>query len=327
MGIKLNAVVEQFPIKGVFVISRERRTVQTVVRVTLEEGALRAQAECVPYKHYNETPEGVIESILSQREALGKGLTRVELQNRLPAGAARNALDCLLWDFEAKKTGKPVWQLAGLPAPKGVITARTISLGTPDEMHKNASALHGWPLIKIKLGGAGDDERLRAVRAALPDAKLIADANEAWTEELYESLVQVCVQNKISLIEQPFPAGQDGALAHLPRPVPVCADESLHDRHQLASLRGRYDAINIKLDKAGGLTEALALQKAAREQGFLILVGCMLATSLGMAPALLLAQDADFVDLDGPLLLEKDRKNGLHYDGARVGPPLSALWG
>jgi L-alanine-DL-glutamate epimerase-like enolase superfamily enzyme len=327
MAPKLNAFIEHFPIKGAFVISRERRTLQTVVRLTLEDGPLKAQAECVPYKHYNETPEGVVKTILSQGLALAEGLTRAQLQNHLPAGAARNGLDCLLWDFEAKKTKKPVWQLAGLTAPKPVLTARTISLGTPEEMHKSASTFKDWPLIKIKLGGVGDAERLCAVRAALPKAKLIADANEAWTKELYESLMPACVQNKIALIEQPFPAGLDHDLSHLPRPIPVCADEGLHDRHQLADLRGCYDAINVKLDKAGGLTEALALQEAAKKQGFLIMVGCMLATSLSMAPALLLAQNADFIDLDGPLLLEKDRKDGLLYEGARVEPPISALWG
>ncbi len=300
---------------------------QTVVRVTLQEGDITAQAECVPYRHYNETPEGVVEAILSQSEALNSSLSRAELQTRLPAGAARNGLDCVLWDFEAKKSGKRVWQLAKLPEPHTVTTARTISLGTPEEMHAAARALAGWPLLKVKLGGIGDDERLYAVRKALPDAQLIADANEAWSEDLYAPLLQACMETNVVLIEQPFPALRDEALARLPRPIPVCADESLHDRHQLQNLRARYDAINIKLDKAGGLTESLALLQAAKEQGFQIMVGCMLATSLAMAPALLLAQNAAFVDLDGPLLLEQDRDFGLQFEGSSIFPPRSELWG
>jgi L-alanine-DL-glutamate epimerase-like enolase superfamily enzyme len=327
MAIRLNAVIERFPIRGAFVISRERRTVQTVVRVTLEDGGIRAQAECVPYKHYGETPEGVVAAILAQAGAAAGGMTREELQARLPAGAARNGLDCLFWDYEAKKTGIPVWKLAGLAEPKPVTTMQTISLGSAEEMLAAAKKLADWPVLKVKLGGNGDDERIAAVHEGAPKAQLVADANESWREEFYQRNLDACLKAKVALIEQPFPADNDSSLAKLPRPIPVCADESLHDRHDLAKLRGRYDAVNIKLDKAGGLTEALLLKAEAKKQGFKIFVGCMLATSLGVAPAVLLAQDADFIDLDPPLLLAEDRENRLIFQGAKVMPPQPVLWG
>lgn len=327
MAIKLNAVVEHFPIRGAFVISRERRTIQTVVRVTINDGQTFAQGECVPYKRYNETPEGVIESILSLRQHIANGLTRAELQTRLPAGAARNGIDCALWDHEAKKSGKRAWQLAGLPEPQPVTTMQTISLGTPDEMRVRAKALENWPILKVKLGGDGDDTRIAAVRDGAPRAQLIADANESWRENIYEKNLAACVRAKVALIEQPFPADDDALLAKFPRPIPVCADESLHDRHNLNALRGRYDAVNIKLDKAGGLTEALLLKEAAKKEGFGIFVGCMVASSLGVAPAVLLAQDADFVDLDPPLLLAQDRDIPLTFQGFMIEPPNSVLWG
>jgi L-alanine-DL-glutamate epimerase-like enolase superfamily enzyme len=327
MAIRLNAVVEHFPIRGAFVISRERRTIQTVVRVTLEDGPVHAQAECVPYKRYNETPEEVVKTILAQADAIANGLTRAELQTRLSAGAARNGLDCVLWDCEAKKTGKPVWQLANLPEPKPVTTMQTISLGTPDEMRAAAERLKDWPILKVKLGGDGDDERILAVFDGAPNAHLVADANEAWRETMYEKNLGACIDAKVALIEQPFPAGGDAILEKLPRPIPVCADESLHDRYNLAAIAKRYDAVNIKLDKAGGLTEALLLKQEAKKQGFKIFVGSMVATSLSIAPAVLLAQGADFVDLDPPLLLAQDRENALTFQGAMITPPKPALWG
>jgi L-alanine-DL-glutamate epimerase-like enolase superfamily enzyme len=327
MAIRLNAVVECFPIRGAFVISRERRTVQTVVRVTIDDGGVRAQAECVPYKRYDETPDGVIAAILAQADAVAGGLTRAELQTRLPAGAARNGLDCALWDYEAKKTGTPVWKLAGLPKPKPVTTMQTISLGTPEDMRSAAQRLRDWPILKIKLGGDGDVERIHAVREGAPNAQLVADANEAWRETMYEKNLHACLNAKVALIEQPFPAGNDVLLEKLPRFIPVCADESLHDRHNLGALRGRYDAVNIKLDKAGGLTEALLLKEEAKKRGFKIFIGSMLATSLSIAPAILLAQGADFVDLDGPLLLAKDRENPLCFQGAMIMPVEPVLWG
>jgi L-alanine-DL-glutamate epimerase-like enolase superfamily enzyme len=245
----------------------------------------------------------------------------------MPAGAARNAVDCALWDWEAKHSGTGAAALAGLPAPGPVTTAFTLSLGSADAMAARAASVPSMPLLKLKLGGVGDAARLRAVRVARPDARLIADANEAWTPELLPELLAVAAETGIEVVEQPLPAGADAALAEIEREVPVCADEALHTRAELAALAGRYDAVNIKLDKAGGLTEALALAAEARAAGLRIMVGCMVATSLAMAPALLVAQDADWVDLDGPLLLARDRQPGLAYEGALVHPAPPGLWG
>ncbi|MES2906407.1 MAG: N-acetyl-D-Glu racemase DgcA [Pseudomonadota bacterium] len=328
MSLKINAFIEEFPIRGAFVISRERRTVQVVVRVTLDDGEIHGQGECVPYRHYGETPEGVVADILKLSDAISKGMTRAELQNTLPAGAARNGIDCALWDYEAKKSGRPAWQIAGLSEPKPVASVQTISLGAPEVMFEHTKRLADWPMLKIKLGGDGDDERIKAVHEAAPRAKLIADANEAWRPDIYEKNLDACLAtNSVVMIEQPFPAAHDDMLGSLPRPIPVCADESLHDRHTLVALKGRYDVVNIKLDKAGGLTEALLLKQEARRQGFKIFVGSMVATSLAIAPALLLAQDVDFVDLDPPLLLEKDRENPIMFQHDRAFPASSALWG
>jgi L-alanine-DL-glutamate epimerase-like enolase superfamily enzyme len=253
---------------------------------------------------------------------------RGELSRRLAAGAARNAVDCALWDWDAKRSGTAAAALAGLPAPlRPVTTAYTLSLGSPDAMAARAASVPALPLLKLKLGGEGDAERLRAVRSARPDARLIADANEAWTPALLPGLMAVAAETGIEVLEQPLPAGADAALAAIERRVPVCADEGLHTRADLTGFAGRYDAVNVKLDKAGGLTEALALAAAARAAGLRIMVGCMVATSLAMAPALLLAQDADWVDLDGPLLLARDREPGLVYEGALVHPPPPKLWG
>jgi L-alanine-DL-glutamate epimerase-like enolase superfamily enzyme len=268
--------------------------------------------------------EGVYEALA----AIGTVASRAELAQRLPAGAARNAIDCALWDWEAKRAGASAASLAGVPPLRPVTTAYTISLGAPEEMAaKAAAAARAMPLLKLKLGGAGDAARLRAVRAACPGTRLVADANEAWTADLLPELMAAAAEARIELVEQPLPAGADAALAEVRRTVPVCADESLHTRAGLAGLAQRYDAVNIKLDKAGGLTEALALAAAARAAGLMIMIGCMVATSLAMAPALLLAQTADWVDLDGPLLLARDRQPGLVYDGALVYPPTPELWG
>ncbi len=327
MAFKIEAKLEQFPIRGAFVISRERRTLQNVVRVSMADGDFHAQAECVPYKRYGETVEGVIDAIMAMQPALEGGLTRDGLQSAMPAGAARNAVDCLLWDMEAKKACIRAWDLAGLPAPRAVTTMQTISLGTSDEMQQAANRLQDWPVLKIKLGGDGDDARILAVRAGAPNARLVADANEAWTAHNYAANVAACVKAAVEMIEQPFPADADTVLDTLPRPVPICADESLHDRHDLDRLKNRYEFINIKLDKTGGLTEALLLKEAALQAGFKVFVGSMVATSLSIAPALLLAQDVDLVDLDGPLLLEQDRTPGLSFHGAMISPPDALLWG
>ncbi len=255
------------------------------------------------------------------------GLTAQALQAAMPPSAARNALDCALLELEAKQGGMRTWDRLGRAAPGACVTAYTISLGTPETMAAATAKAAHRKLLKIKLGGDGDGLRIAAVRKAAPDSELIVDANEAWTEANLEQNLAACAQAGVTLVEQPLPAGQDGRLAHIKRPILVCADESVHDRASLAGLRERYDAVNIKLDKTGGLTEALAMADAAAAQGFGIMVGCMVATSLSMAPAMLLAPQARFVDLDGPLLLARDRDGGLRYDGSLVYPPDAALWG
>jgi L-Ala-D/L-Glu epimerase / N-acetyl-D-glutamate racemase len=320
--LKVQAGVEMWPIAGEFVIARGAKREATVAVAQVSDGACTGRGECTPYARYGESVEGVLAAIAAQ----GELHTRAELAQRMPAGAARNALDCALWDWEAKRAGISAAALAGLPALRPVTTAYTISLGSAEEMAAKAAAARAMPLLKLKLGGVGDAERMRQVRRACPATRLIADANESWTPEALPELMAAAAETGIELIEQPLPAGADAALAEVAHRVPVCADESLHTGADLARLAG-YDAVNIKLDKAGGLTEALALAQAARAAGLRIMVGCMVATSLAMAPALLLAQDADWVDLDGPLLLARDRQPGLRYEGALVHPPLPELWG
>jgi L-alanine-DL-glutamate epimerase-like enolase superfamily enzyme len=322
--LSISARLERFPLRGSFTISRGSRTEIEVVTAELRDGGHVGRGEAVPYRHYGETPEGVIEAI----EAVDtSGLTRETLQRLLPHGAARNAIDCALWDLDAKRSGRRAHELAGLPSLRPLTTAYTISLGDPAKMEADARAVAFRPLLKVKLGGEGDDARIAAVRRAAPDSALIVDANEAWREKNVEALLAACAAAQVKLIEQPLPAGRDQMLAEIARPIPVCADESVHDRADLDRLAGLYDAINIKLDKAGGLTEALALAQAARERGFAIMVGCMLGTSLAMAPAVLVAQTAEFVDLDGPLLLARDRAPGLAFEGSVIAPPSPNLWG
>jgi L-alanine-DL-glutamate epimerase-like enolase superfamily enzyme len=254
-------------------------------------------------------------------------IDRQNLLERLPAGAARNALDCALWDLEAKRAGKPVHVLAGLAAPEPLTTAYTLSLAEPDVMRRKAAENAGRPLLKLKLGGEGDIARLEAVRQGAPAATIIVDANEGWTTDLYAEIAPHLLKLGVAMVEQPLPAGKDEALAEIERPLPVCADESCHDRASLPGLRGRYDMVNIKLDKTGGLTEALALRQDAIEAGFKVMVGCMVGTSLAMAPAFLVGQDAEIVDLDGPLLLAEDRDPPIRFEGSRMLPPDPALWG
>ena len=327
VDLNVEASVETWPVAGTFTISRGAKREAEIVVARVTDGTRSGRGECCPYARYGETVEGVRQSILAQ----GQVRSRAELRQRMPAGAARNALDCALWDWEAKRTGARAAAMAGLPPLHPVTTAYTISLAAPEEMAAKAAAARSMPLLKLKLGGitsnGTDVERLRRVRAACPRTRLIADANEAWTPQILPELMAVAAETGLELIEQPLPAGADAALAGIDRRVPVCADESLHTRAELADLARRYDAVNIKLDKAGGLTEALALAAAARAAGLRIMVGCMVATSLAMAPALLLAQDADWVDLDGPLLLARDRRPGLVYDGALIHPPPPELWG
>ncbi len=324
---RLTVAAERWPLKGSFAISRGAVTAVEVVVVTIEEGAARGRGECRPYARYGESLESVTAQIESVRGRLEAGLDREELQNLLPAGAARNAVDCALWDLEAKQRGEPVWQLAGLPPPRPATNTYTLAVGSPEEMGKAAAAHAHCPLLKLKLAGEGDIERVQAVRQGAPQSRLIIDANEGWRPADYEAFVTALHDLGVEMIEQPFPAGEDQALAELPRPIPLCADESCHDRGSLPQLAGRYDIINIKLDKTGGLTEALALKQAAIEQGFAIMVGCMMATSLAMAPAMLLTEGAKVVDLDAPLWLAEDRPAALAFDNTVAEPPQPELWG
>ncbi len=328
MRRELTVEVERFPVAGRFTIARGSRTEIAVVTATIGEGGARGRGECVPYARYGETVESVCGLIEGLRGRIETGLSRAELQDALPAGAARNAVDCALWDLDAKLTGVPAHVAAGIDRLAPVTTAYTISLDTAEAMAEATARAAARPILKIKLGAPeGDLERIAAVRAAAPDATLIADANEGWTEENLARHLAACADAGFALIEQPVPADRDAILADRPRDVLVCADESLHDRQGLERLVGRYDAINIKLDKAGGLTEALALAAEAQRLGFSLMIGCMLGTSLAMAPGLLIAPKARFVDLDGPLLLARERENGLRYEGSTVYPPASSLWG
>jgi L-alanine-DL-glutamate epimerase-like enolase superfamily enzyme len=324
---RLAISIERFPILGNFVTSRGAKTEAVVVVVTIEDGAFRGRGEGAPYARYGETVDSVLAQIGSVRSAIEAGADRVLLQTLLPPGAARNAIDCALWDLAAKRSGVPAHVLAGVTRSVPVATAFTISVGTPDEMARAAAKARARPLLKIKLAGEGDAARLVAVRAAAPEATLIVDANEAWAEAGLERSLEACAKAGVALVEQPLPAGRDSALAKIEHVVPICADESIHDRSGLEALRARYDAINVKLDKTGGLTEALALMTQAEGLGYELMIGCMVASSLAMAPALLLAAHARFVDLDGPLLLARDRPDGLVYEGSIAHPPARKLWG
>jgi L-alanine-DL-glutamate epimerase-like enolase superfamily enzyme len=327
LPLSLTVRTESWPIAGSFSISRGAKTEAQVVVVELSDGRRRGYGECVPYARYGETVRGVIDALSGLSDRLALGLDRAALQQALPPGAARNALDCAFWDLEAKRAGVPAYELAGLPAPHPLTTCYTISLGAPDDMAQAARAASSRRLLKVKLGHDGDPARIAAVRAAAPHAELVVDANEGWTAANLEENLSACAAAGVTMIEQPLPAENDAALSTVKRPMPVCADESVHDRNSLKDLVGRYDAVNIKLDKTGGLTEALAMAAEAERLGFSIMVGCMVATSLAMAPAMLVAQRARLVDLDGPLLLAKDRPDGLRYEGSLVYPPTPALWG
>ena len=327
MTLTLALAAERWPIAGSFAISRGAKTEAAVVVAELGDGKARGRGECVPYGRYGESLDSVLAQLKAMAPRLSAGLDRKALQKVMPPGAARNALDCAFWDLEAKRAGRPVHEMAGLPAPHPLTTAYTISLAEPAAMAQAAARAASRALLKIKLGAPGDPERIAAVRAAAPLAALIVDANEGWDARNLGTNMAACAQAGVRLIEQPLPDQRDDALASLERTVPICADESAHDRASLARLAGKYDAVNIKLDKAGGLTEALAMMAEAKRLGLATMAGCMVATSLAMAPALLLAQQADYVDLDGPLLLAKDRPGGLRYAQSLVYPPTPALWG
>ena len=325
--MELSVRIERWPLAGVFAISRSSKTEAVVVVAELSDGAHRGRGESVPYARYGETPDGIVAAIEAVRPVLRRGLDRGALQRAMPAGAARNALDCAYWDVNAKQTGRRVHELAGLGAPGPLTTAYTISLGSAAAMAAAAEQAAWRPLLKVKLGGDNDGTRITAVRRGAPRAQLIVDANEGWNSDNFKANLAACADAGVTLIEQPLPEGRDEALARIKRPIPVCADESVHDRASLDALAGKYDAVNIKLDKAGGLTESLALAAEAERRGFAVMVGCMVATSLAMAPAMLVAQRARWVDLDGPLLLASDRADGLRYEGSVVYPSDPVLWG
>ncbi|EBA10391.1 N-acetyl-D-Glu racemase DgcA [Sagittula stellata] len=312
-----------FRLAEAFTISRGSRTEAQVLTVSVSRDGITGRGECVPYARYDET----LDSVAAEIAGLPEGISRADLQEALEPGAARNAVDCALWDLEAKVSGRRAWELAGLSAPGPEITAYTLSLDTPERMEASARKHAHRPLLKIKLGTPDDMPRLEAVRRGAPEARIIVDANEGWSAAVYADLAPHLVRLGVALVEQPLPAGQDDALIGLERPVPLCADESCHDRASLAALKGKYDVVNIKLDKTGGLTEALALREAALAEGYGIMVGCMVGSSLAMAPAVLVAQGAGVVDLDGPLLLAEDRDPPLTYDADGVHPSDAALWG
>ncbi len=320
--MQISVTPDVFKLAQVFTISRGSRTEAKVLTVKVEEDGYVGWGECVPYARYGETLENVTQLI----ESVKGPVTRQGLYT-LPAGAARNALDCALWDLECKKAGKRAWELAGLPQPGPEITAYTLSLAEPAEMQAQAAKNAHRPLLKIKLGTPDDMARLEAVRAGAPKSTIIVDANEGWSAEVYADLAPHLVRLGVALVEQPLPAGEDDALLGMERPVPVCADESAHDCSTLPKLKGKYDVVNIKLDKTGGLTEALRLREAALAEGYKVMVGCMVGSSLAMAPATLVAQGAMVTDLDGPLLLAEDRDTPLTFDADGVHPPSAALWG
>jgi len=319
----IEAAGQSWPLARPFVISRGAKTQARVIVVRVADAEHAGAGEAVPYSRYGETVEGALAAL----RAIEGPVDRARVAALLPPGAARNALDCALWDLAAKRAGRRAWQLMGLAEPHPVLTAYTISLGSPDEMAAAARDAHALAFLKLKLGGDGDAERIAAVRSARPDARLIADANEAWTPDTLAPLLEAAARARVELVEQPLADGADEALAHVARAVPVCADESAHTSADLDRLAPKYDAVNIKLDKTGGLTEALVMAQAARARGFKIMVGSMVATSLAVAPAMLLARDADWVDLDGPLLLARDRVPGLAIEGGRISPPQAELWG
>lgn len=323
----LSVEIERFPIAGVFTISRGSRTEAVVVTATIREGDHVGRGECVPYARYGETVEGVVETISGLADTIAAGTDRQALRRLLPAGAARNALDCALIDLEAQQAGKPAHVLLGCSPPGRHVTCYTLSLGSPEMMEEAARTASHRALLKVKLGGEGDVERIAAVRRGAPQSRLVVDANEAWRAGTLRANLEACATAGVELIEQPLPAGEDGALAGIVSPIPLCADESIHDFASLSHLPPWYSAINIKLDKTGGLTDALELRAAARARGLTIMVGCMVGTSLAMSPALLVAEGARFVDLDGPLLLAKDREPALAYPESFVEPAPPGLWG
>lgn len=324
--MQISFKVKSWPIRGSFTISRGSKTQVDVIQVAISNNGVTGRGECVPYARYNESIDSTLTELEEVLPTLKKGITREELQTLLPSGAARNAVDCALWDLECKQNKQSIWARVEA-APTSLVTAFTLSLDSPENMKKAAEENAFRPLLKLKLGGPEDLARVAAVREGAPNAKIILDANEAWTPELYTQLIPELVKLDVAMIEQPFPAGEDTILKTLPRPIPICADESCHDRSSLTAIDGCYDMINIKTDKTGGLTEALALKEEAEKAGLQIMVGCMLSSSLSMAPAFVVAQGADIVDLDGPLLLSEDIEYGFEFKDNHMLPFSSKLWG
>ncbi len=324
--MKVTLYTKSWPILGSFTISRGSKTHAETIIVEIEHLGIKGRGECVPYARYGESIPNVlaqIEGIIPEIEA---GLSRDDLQPLLPSGAARNAVDCAMWDLECKQTKQSVWEKVDVVGGE-LTTAYTLSLDTPENMEKKAIEHSHRPLLKLKLGGPDDLERVQAVRRGAPNSAIIVDANEAWTIEAYQTLIPELQKLDVSMIEQPFHADEDYILDGLERPIAICADESCHDRLSLEKVIGRYDMINIKLDKTGGLTEALALKEQAEAAGLRIMVGCMVASSLSMAPAFVVAQGAEVVDLDGPLLLSEDIEHGFEFENNSMLPFRSELWG
>ncbi|MFM1816177.1 MAG: hypothetical protein RLZ98_2872 [Pseudomonadota bacterium] len=325
MPLTVMTRIETWPLREHFVISRGAKKEAVVVVAELNDGSFSGRGECVPYPRYDETPTATAAEIEAAVRR-NPEMDRHALQQQLPPGAARNALDCAFWALEAARAGSPVsTRLRSAPAGR-ILTCQTISLDTPQKMAASAKRHADFPLLKLKLGAPGDDERMAAVRTARPDARLVGDANEGWAPDDLERLLAAAKAASFEMIEQPLPADADAQLGEIPHPIPVCADESAHTTSGLETLASRYDAINIKLDKTGGLTEALHLAEQAAAQGMDIMVGCMVSTSLSMAPALHLAGYARWIDLDGPLLLAEDRHPGLIYDNAWIAPPSPDAW-
>ena len=327
MTRELKVLDEAWPLVRPFAISRGVKTEAHVVVAEIQDGEAMGRGECVPYARYEESVHGVSEQIKGQTGAVAFGLDGFGLTERLPAGAARNALDSALWDLQAKVTGRRVWELIDLPEPSPTVTAATIGINTIDEMEAQARELSTAPLIKVKLNRDDVVPRMEAVRAAASGAQLIVDPNEGWTTDELRGFLPELQRLGVEMIEQPVPADADAGLEDYDWPIPICADEACHTVADLPGLVGKYQMINIKLDKTGGLTEALFLARAAERIGMQIMVGCMVATSLAMAPAVLLGKFAKFLDLDGPLFLEKDRRDSLIFENGQVHPPSAALWG
>lgn len=324
--MNVNIYTRTWPIRGSFTISRGSKTQVETIIVEIEKNGVVGRGECVPYARYGESLDSVLKQIEWVMPEIKSGINRDQLQPLLPSGAARNAIDCAMWDLECKLSRQSIWERTGCQ-PNVLTTAYTLSLDKPEKMKQAAVDNAQRPILKLKLGGPEDLERVKAVRSGSPNATIVLDANEAWTPDIYQQLIPELVSLGVAMIEQPFHADLDEALDYLDRPIPICADESCHDRASLAHVVGRYDMINIKTDKTGGLTEALALKAAAEQAGLKVMVGCMLSSSLSMAPAFVVAQGVDVVDLDGPLLLAKDIEHGFEFDQTKMLPFSAKLWG